>query len=140
MFQGTSLLVLDQKGRLSMPARHREALAVLCEGKVTITRHPDGCLVIYPTPVWERKREALAHLPYSARAFVRYVLGSAVDLTPDRAGRILIPAELRLMGNLTKEVALLGLGEHFELWNRETLEACEQEAAAAGFEAADFTF
>ncbi len=44
------------------------------------------------------------------------------------------------MGNLTKEVALLGLGEHFELWNRETLEAREQEAAAAGFEAADFTF
>lgn len=140
MFQGTSLLTLDQKGRLSMPARHREALAVLCAGKVTVTRHPDGCLVIYPTSVWEQKREALARLPYSARAFVRYVLGSAVDLTPDRAGRILIPAELRLMGGLTKDVALLGMGEHFELWNRETLEARELEAVAAGLDAADFTF
>ena len=140
MFQGTSLLTLDQKGRLSMPARHREALAVLCAGKVTVTRHPDGCLVIYPTSVWEQKREALARLPYSARAFVRYVLGSAVELTPDRAGRILIPAELRLMGGLTKDVALLGMGEHFELWNRETLEARELEAVAAGLDAADFTF
>lgn len=140
MFQGTSLLTLDQKGRLSMPARHREALAVLCAGKVTVTRHPDGCLVIYPTSVWEQKREALARLPYSARAFVRYVLGSAVDLTPDRAGRILIPAELRLMGGLTKDVALLGMGEHFELWNRETLETRELEAVAAGLDAADFTF
>ena len=125
MFQGTSLLSLDQKGRLSMPARHREALAVSCAGKVTVTRHPDGCLVLYPAPVWEEKRRALAKLPYSARAFVRYVLGSAVDLEPDRAGR---------------EVALIGMGEHFELWDRSTLEAREREALAAGLDAADFSF
>lgn len=140
VFQGTSLLSLDQKGRLSMPARHREALAVLCEGKVTVTRHPDGCLVLYPAPVWEEKRAALAKLPYSARAFVRFVLGSAVDLEPDRAGRILIPSELRLMCALDKEVALIGMGEHFELWDRSTLEAREREALAAGLDAADFSF
>ena len=116
-----------------MPARHREALAVSCAGKVTVTRHPDGCLVLYPAPVWEEKRRALAKLPYSARAFVRYVLGSAVDLEPDRAGRILIPSELR-------EVALIGMGEHFELWDRSTLEAREREALAAELDAADFSF
>ena len=140
MFQGTSLLSLDQKGRLSMPARHRQALAVSCAGKVTVTRHPDGCLVLYPAPVWEEKRRALAKLPYSARAFVRYVLGSAVDLEPDRAGRILIPSELRQMCGLDREIALIGMGEHFELWDRSTLEAREREALAAELDAADFSF
>lgn len=106
-----------------MPARHREALAVSCAGKVTVTRHPDGCLVLYP-----------------ARAFVRYVLGSAVDLEPDRAGRILIPSELRQMCGLDREVALIGMGEHFELWDRSTLEAREREALAAELDAADFSF
>ena len=120
-----------------MPARHREALAVSCAGKVTVTRHPDGCLVLYPAPVWEEKRRALAKLP---RAFVRYVLGSAVDLEPDRAGRILIPSELRQMCGLDREVALIGMGEHFELWDRSTLEAREREALAAELDAADFSF
>lgn len=58
VYQGTSLLVLDAKGRLSVPARHREALRAESEGGVVVTRHPDGCLVIYPTPVWEEKCEA----------------------------------------------------------------------------------
>lgn len=111
-----------------------------CAGKVTVTRHPDGCLVLYPAPVWEEKRRALAKLPYSARAFVRYVLGSAVDLEPDRAGRILIPSELRQMCGLDREVALIGMGEHFELWDRSTLEAREREALAAELDAADFSF
>ena len=140
MFQGTSLLTLDQKGRLSMPARHREAVIAESGSGVTVTRHPDGCLVIYPNPVWERKRRALAELPYSARAFVRFVLGSAVELEFDRAGRILIPAELRVMCGLTREVALLGMGEHFELWDRETLARREREALEAGFDAGSFTF
>lgn len=67
--------------------------------------------------------------------FVRYVLGSAVDLEPDRAGRILIPSELRQMCALDREIALIGMGEHFELWDRSTL-----EALAAGLDAADFSF
>lgn len=112
----------------------------MSEGKVTITRHPDGCLVMYPTPVWSEKREKLIRLPYAARNFVRFVLGSAVDVDVDKVGRILIPADLRELSALTKEVALVGLGEHFELWNRETLEAHESNALSAGLDAADFTF
>ena len=140
MFQGTFLLTLDQKGRLSIPTRYREAFRVVAEGSVTVTRHPDGCLVMYPKPVWEEKREKLIRLPYSARGFVRFVLGSAVDVEMDRAGRLLIPADLRELSALRKEVALVGLGEHFELWNRETLAERECEALEAGLDAADFTF
>ena len=115
MFQGTSLLSLDAKGRMTMPSRHREALALSCALEVTVTRHPDGCLLIYPRNRWEKKREAIAALPYSARFLQRIVLGSAVDLTVDKAGRVLIPADLRTLAGLEKEVALVGMGEHFEL-------------------------
>lgn len=136
MFQGTSLLSLDAKGRMTMPSRHREALALSYSLEVTVTRHPDGCLLIYPRNRWEKKREAIAALPYSARFLQRIVLGSAVDLTIDKAGRVLIPADLRTLAGLEKEVALVGMGEHFELWDAKRLAKLEEEAAAAGFEAA----
>ena len=136
VFQGTSLLSLDAKGRMTMPSRHRELLAQQCALEVTITRHPDGCLLIYPRDVWQERREALSRLGYAARVLQRIVLGSAVDLTIDAAGRLLIPADLRVLAGLKKEVALVGLGTHFELWDAEALARQEAEALAAGFEAA----
>ena len=136
VFQGTSLLSLDAKGRMTMPSRHREALARDCALEVTVTRHPDGCLVIYPRPVWEERRAALSRLGYAARALQRMVLGSAVDLTIDAAGRLLIPADLRTLAGISKEVALVGLGEHFELWDAKRLAEEEAAAMAAGFDAA----
>ena len=50
MFQGASQLTIDPKGRLSMPTRHRDALLAQCGGRLTVTRHPDGCLLVYPRP------------------------------------------------------------------------------------------
>jgi MraZ protein len=70
------------------------------------------------------------------------VLGGAVDLTVDAAGRMLIPAELRTLCGLNREVALLGLGEHFELWDAGRLAEREKAALEAGLaeQAADFQF
>ncbi len=121
---------------MTMPSRHREALASSCALEVTLTRHPDGCLLIYPRGCWEKKRAQLAALPYSARFLQRIVLGSAVDMTLDKAGRILIPADLRTLAGIDREVALVGMGGHFELWDAQRLAKLEAEAAAAGFEAA----
>lgn len=140
MFQGTSLLVLDEKGRLSVPKRHRTPLVGAEGSPVTVTRHPDGCLVLYPESVWSRKRSELVGLPYGARAFVRYVLGSAVDVKLDRAGRLLVPADLRELMGITHEVALVGVGAHLELWDRARFEEAEWEAVEQGFSAADFSF
>ncbi len=119
-----------------MPSRHRELLARECALQVTVTRHPDGCLLVYPRDVWENRREALAKLPYAARVLQRIVLGSAVDLTIDAAGRLLIPADLRALAGIGREVALVGLGEHFELWDAAALARHEEQALAAGIEAA----
>lgn len=124
-----------------MPTRHREALREACALEVTLTRHPDGCVLLYPRPVWLERRQALAQLPFAARALQRVVMGSAVDLTVDSAGRILIPAELRALCALEKEVALVGMGEHFEVWNAAKLKAQEEEALAGlAAAAADFHF
>ena len=142
MFQGTSNLTLDAKGRLPMPTRHRDALMAQCEGRLTLMRHPDGCLLVYPRPVWEIKREQVAQLSAQARDFQRRLIGSAVDLELDSAGRFLVPAELREDAGLARDVKLMGMGSHFELWDAERLKAREEAAQATLLSgpAADFTF
>ena len=142
MFQGASQLTLDGKGRVSMPARHRDALVSGCDGRLTLTRHPDGCLLVYPRPVWESRRQQIAQLPYSARALQRVLLGSALDVELDSAGRILVSTELRTAAGLERDVMLLGMGAHLELWDSSRLAEHERQALGDGLpaSAADFTF
>lgn len=117
MFQGSSALTLDAKGRMSIPARYRDELVSEEQGLLTLTRHPDGCLMIYPRRAWEQKRVQIADLPMNARALQRLLLGSAQDVELDGAGRILVAPELRTAAGLTRDVMLLGVGTHFELWD-----------------------
>jgi MraZ protein len=142
VFQGASQLTIDAKGRLSMPSRHRDALLAQCDGRLTLTRHPDGCLLLYPRPTWEVRREQIAQLPYSARALQRLLLGNATDLELDSAGRVLVPTELRTAAALERDAMLLGMGAHFELWDVVRLDSHEKEQLANGLPdaAADFTF
>ena len=56
MFQGASSLSLDAKGRLSVPTRHRDALSAAAS-QLTITKHPHGCLMIFPRTAWEQFRD-----------------------------------------------------------------------------------
>lgn len=142
MFQGASQLTLDGKGRVSMPSRHRDSLAAGCDGRLTVTRHPDGCLLVYPRPTWEVRREQIAQLPYSARALQRLLLGNATDVDLDSAGRLLVPTELRAGAQLERDVMLLGMGAHFELWDLMRLAEHERAALANGLpeSASQFTF
>lgn len=131
MFQGASSLSLDAKGRLSVPTRHRDALTAMAEGQITITKHPHGCLMIFPRPEWLKFRDRIAELPMSAQWWKRIFLGNAQDVEMDGTGRVLVAPELREAVKLTKEVVLLGMGNHFELWDRATYEAQEAEAMQA---------
>ena len=128
MFQGASSLSLDAKGRLSVPTRHRDVLAATASSQLTITKHPHGCLMVFPRPEWEKFRERLAQLPKSAQWWKRIFLGNAMDVDMDGTGRVLISPELRAAAGLTKEAVLLGMGNHFELWDKATYD--EQEAQA----------
>ena len=128
MFQGASSLSLDAKGRLSVPTRHRDVLAATASSQLTITKHPHGCLMVFPRSEWEKFRERLAQLPMSAQWWKRIFLGNAMDVDMDATGRVLISPELRAAAGLTKEAVLLGMGNHFELWDKATYD--EQEAQA----------
>lgn len=131
MFQGASSLSLDAKGRLSVPTRHRDALMAMAEGQITITKHPHGCLMLFPRPEWLKFRERIAELPMSAQWWKRIFLGNAQDVDMDGTGRVLVAPELRQAVGLSKDVVLLGMGNHFELWDRATYEAQEAEAMQA---------
>jgi MraZ protein len=132
VFQGASAINLDAKGRMSIPAKHRDALALQCEGRLTLTRHPHGCLLFFPRPVWETHRDQIAAWPMSARAWQRIFLGNACDVEMDSAGRVLISPELRAAIGLEKEVMMLGMGSHFEIWDAAKLAADEASAVAGG--------
>jgi len=132
VYQGASALSLDAKGRMSIPARHRDALSLQCEGRITLTKHPHGCLLLFPRPVWEIHREQIAGWPMSARAWQRIFLGNASDVEMDSAGRILISPESRTAALLTRDVMLLGMGSHFEIWDAARLEESETQAIENG--------
>ena len=127
VFQGPSSLALDAKGRLSVPARHREVLQVLCQGRLTLTKHPDGCLMLFPRPTWEVFRDKVAALPMSAVGWKRVFLGNAMDVEIDSASRVLISPELRKSAGLKSDVMLIGMGSHFELWDAEAHAAQEAQ-------------
>jgi MraZ protein len=131
VFQGASSLSLDAKGRLSVPTRHRDVLAATTAGQLTVTRHPHGCLMIFPRPAWEKFRERIAALPMSAQWWKRIFLGNAMDMELDGTGRLLISPELRQAAGLARDVVLLGMGEHFELWDKAQYEAEEAKAMQA---------
>ncbi|WP_290639449.1 division/cell wall cluster transcriptional repressor MraZ [Aquabacterium sp.] len=142
VFQGASALSLDAKGRMAVPSRHRDALQALCAGQLTITKNPDGCLMVFPRPAWETFRDKVAALPMSAAGWKRIFLGNAMDVEIDSAARVLISPELRAAAGLTKEVMLLGMGSHFELWDAQKYAEHEASVMAQPMPEAlqDFTF
>ena len=117
VFQGPAALTLDGKGRIAMPSRHRELLSAMGVHQLTITKHPEGSLMIFPRPAWEAFRDRVAALPMEASGWKRVFLGNAMDVDIDASSRVLIAPELRLSAGLVRDVMLLGMGSHFELWD-----------------------
>jgi len=120
VFRGVTALTLDSKGRLAMPARYREVLQVRAGGKLVITADSSSCLLIYAAPDWEpiqQKLMALSSFNPRTRDLQRLLVGNASDVEMDAAGRILVPGPLRKFAALDKDVALVGQGMRFELWD-----------------------
>jgi MraZ protein len=119
MFQGAVALSLDAKGRLAIPARHRDAL-VPQGAPLVITAHPHQCLLVYPESAWEPIRQRISGLPGldpQTASLKRLLVGFAQTEELDSAGRVLVAASLRKWGQLDKQVWLVGQGSHFELWS-----------------------
>ena len=144
MFQGAAALSLDAKGRLAIPARHRDALAKLAGNALVLTAHPHRCLLLYPAPAWGPIRDKVlagSSLEQHAALLKRLLVGFARDEEMDAAGRVLIAPELRSFAQLEKQVHLVGQGDHFELWSdagwqkqQEAIFALGSELLPAGWE------
>ena len=120
VFRGVTQLVLDAKGRLAIPARHRDGLAGDGNGHLVLTADPSRCLLLYPLTAWEpiqARLMALSSFNEKIRGLQRLIVGHADDVEIDAAGRILVPPALRRYANLDKHVVLVGQGQKFELWD-----------------------
>jgi len=118
MFVGEYSHSLDGKGRLIIPSKFRESLG----DTFMVTKGLDGCLSIYEMEGWRKLEEKLQALPLTntnARKFTRFMLGGASECEVDKQGRILLPSNLREFAGLTKDVVLVGVGGHIEIWDKE---------------------
>jgi MraZ protein len=130
MFLGTHQPRLDDKGRLFLPAKYREELA---EGLV-ITKGQERCLYVFPVEEFQRITEALRTAPVTAKAvrdYSRVFFASASDETPDKQGRITIPANLRDYARLERDCVVIGANTRLEIWDAQAWDAylAEQEQA-----------
>jgi MraZ protein len=123
LFRGVTTLNLDAKGRMAIPARHRDRIRETCASQLVVTVDKDRCLLLYPAPEWaliERKLEELPSFNKSARKLQRLYIGHAHEVEMDGQGRILLPPELRRFAGLDRRITLVGQGKKFELWDEET--------------------
>ena len=137
MFQGAAQLNLDSKGRLAIPARHRDMLLVQCSGHIVLTADADGCVLLYPQPEWQPIRDKLLKLSSlnpRIRALQRRLIGYAEEVDMDAAGRVLVSPALRDYAALDKRVMLIGQGNKFELWDEAKWQAQQQAALSFGMD------
>lgn len=121
MFMGEYSHSVDEKGRLIIPSKFREDLG----NEFVVTKGLDGCLFIYDMVEWKALEDKLRALPLTnkdARAFARYMLAGANEVSLDKQGRILLPANLRSFAELDKDVVLIGVASRIEIWNKEKWE------------------
>ena len=126
MFRGISQLNLDVKGRLAVPARHRDALARALRAAISSSPPtPTAACSSIRCPTGSRSSRssmALSNFDPRVRELQRRLVGFADDVDMDGAGRILVPPALRDYAQLDKAVVLVGQGKKFELWNKDNWE------------------
>jgi len=123
---------LDSKGRITVPVRHRDVLLAIAGGQMIISKNPDGCLSLFPLPVWETFEAKILALPVEHDAWRRVYVGSATEVEIDSGSRVLVPPELRAWACLEREVKFMGMGSNFELWDSARYDAREVATIAAG--------
>jgi MraZ protein len=109
---------IDDKNRLTLPAKFRQALS----GGLVITRGMDGCLYCYPQAEWEGLVESrlagLDPLSKEGRMMHRFFFAGASEAEPDKQGRVMLPTTLAKNAGIGREVVVAGVRDHLEIWDR----------------------
>ena len=119
MFYGEYLHSIDRKGRLILPAKFREIAKGNFIEKFYVTRGLDKCLFMFSEEEWrlqEAKFKAIPFTKQQSRTFNRLYFSGAVEVFPDKQGRILLPQYLKDFAEIKKEVMIVGVSSRVEIW------------------------
>lgn len=143
MFMGEYQHAIDDKGRLTIPAKFRDALGA----SFVVTRGLDQCLFVYPMEEWsllEQKLKALPLMKADARAFTRYFFSGATESELDKQGRVNLPNVLIDHAKLAKDCVVIGVSNRVEIWSKAIWESYFQQSEDSFSEIAeklvDFNF
>ncbi|MEW6009240.1 MAG: division/cell wall cluster transcriptional repressor MraZ [Candidatus Omnitrophota bacterium] len=120
MFYGEFQHQLDRKNRLILPAKFREAAKNNFIEKFYLTRGLDKCLFMFPEEEWknqERKFKSMSFTKQEVRRFNRLYFSGAVEVIPDKQGRILIAQFLREFAGIKKDILVVGVSNRIEIWD-----------------------
>ena len=126
---------LDDKGRLMIPSKLREGL--VGGSPLYIIRGLDGCLAVYNESGFQKFTDRIANRSFddmNARKYIRSVLPTVVQLNVDKLGRIQLPSATLSKFHISNKVMVIGVGDHFEIWDLEAYLAYE-ESISEEFEA-----
>jgi len=122
MFYGEYLHSIDRKGRLILPAKFRETAKAHFIEKFFVTRGLDKCLFMFSEEEWrtqENKFKTISFTKQQARTFNRLYFSGAVEVVPDKQGRILLPQYLKDFAEIKKDVILVGVSNRVEIWAKD---------------------
>lgn len=128
MFSGRFDHAIDEKGRVSIPARFREVLERDQVDRLYITNFIFGderCLALYPPSEWQRlvgRIKQRSSFDRNVQLFQTFYIGGAHEVQVDNQGRVLIPPKLREFGRLGRDVTFSAMTDHFHLWDKATLD------------------
>jgi MraZ protein len=122
VFMGEYQHTIDEKGRIIVPAKFREALGPT----FVVTRGLDQCIFVYPMEEWtilEQKLKSLPMMKADARAFTRFFFSGAAECELDKQGRVNIPNTLVEHAKLSKDCVVLGVSNRVEIWSKDVWES-----------------
>lgn len=122
MFYGEYLHSIDRKGRLILPAKFREAAKGNFIEKFFLTRGLDKCLFMFAEEEWRAQESKFRAVPFTkqeSRAFNRLYFSGAMEMIPDKQGRILLPQYLKDFAEIKKDVVIVGVSNRIEIWSRD---------------------
>ena len=123
LFLGEYDHALDDRGRVTLPRKIRQELE---EREVVLSRGFDRCIFGFDRASWEKEAGKQLEAPVTelkAREVRRYMFSGAQKAEIDKLGRILLPAQLKEYASINRDVVIIGAGDHFELWDKQTWEA-----------------
>jgi MraZ protein len=122
MFYGEYFHSIDRKGRLILPSKFREVAKANFIERFFVTRGLDKCLFMFSEEEWRAQESKFKAIPFTkqqARTFNRLFFSGAVDIVPDKQGRILLPQYLKDFADIKKEVVVVGVANRIEIWAKD---------------------